>query len=85
MDEDATEALVASLEQAVHMAYDAGLFKEFCRLYEFPLPRSGIEAMIDKATGLEERRYREFIAFVRKYVWQPWIDGQMAEAMRRLG
>ena len=67
------DAFAASLEYAVNEAYDSGLFEEFCRLYGYPLPRSGIDGLVDRACGLEEKRLREFVTFVRRYVWEPWL------------
>lgn len=52
------------------------LVKEFERIYKVTrprLPRNGLEAMIDKATGYEDSQWREFlsafITFVYDCVW----------------
>ena len=55
------------------------LMREYRRLYGSrlgakPLPRSGIEMLVDKATGhdpnaMDEEEALSFIAWVREYVW----------------
>lgn len=77
-DDEGECPLLVSFRMAVEQSYEAGLFKELCRLKGYSLPKSGIAIMIDQATGLEETRHREFIGFVRRYVWQPWLSQMLA-------
>lgn len=51
---------------------------QFCRIFETPLPRpprSGIEAMVDEATGYRDSQYKAFfeafIPFVHRAVYLP--------------
>lgn len=53
------------------------LFKQFCRLHGYTLPKSPIDSMIDKATGIEEERTLEFGKFLMEYVFMPLINKQI--------
>jgi hypothetical protein len=51
-------------------AKDAALVAEYERLTGERLVLSGIEGMIDRATGYQDQKLNKFIQFVDECIWQ---------------
>lgn len=71
-----------SLRHAVSQSVEAGMFEEWCRLFAPHLskPRSNMDRLVDEACGRDDKAMREYVQFVRDYIWQPWLAKMMAEA-----
>lgn len=89
-DDDVTKAefVRASFEFCALECWDnAEFMTQYRRLSGHKLgrvQRSTIERMVDEACGhdptaLNDTEVREFLEFVRNYVWQPWITALVAE------
>lgn len=73
---DVLDGYKQKLSEIINMCIEKGMFKEFCRLHGYSMPKTPIEVMIDQATGHSTKIANEFFDFVMEYVVMPMIEGQ---------
>lgn len=58
-----------TFNDCIRAALDSGFVAEWLRLRGFALPKNGLEAMIDKATGHDAHIAATFLADVYDLIW----------------